>query len=297
MYQQKYKYTDGNYHRDGCGLTQVPTNIPADARKVYLSNNQITNIRIGAFSQLTNCTELWLNNNTLTIIEAADFVGLQSLKELILENNFITEIQTFAFIHLKRCSEISIKGNRLTHVSVNMFIGLPFLEKLSLSDNRISNIEPGAFAKLSKLMILDLSKNNISSFAPETFTQQTLSIIDLQGNQLTSLERNVFGSQHPSNITVLLSDNPLQCDGRLCWIKEAERDGWITLNFPLPDASWSEPNCANYPDLDWDHITLSCPVKGNFHLLLYLQTYSKFSFSTQIWELNSQHQTITGLEF
>ena len=268
--QEKYVYTDGNYRHDGCELTEVPTNIPADARTVYLSDNQISDIRNAGFSQLTNCTELWLNNNTLIQIETADFVGLESLKELILENNFITEIQTAAFFHLEQCSDINIKGNKLTRIHKDMFIGLPFLETLSLSDNKINNIEPGTFVKLSKLMILDLSKNKISNIAPQTFTEQTLSRIHLHGNQLTTLERNVFGSQHPTNLTLLLSDNPVQCDSRICWIKEAERDGWITLNALLPDASWSKPDCVNYPGVDWDNITLSCPAEGNCRILLYL---------------------------
>ena len=149
-----------------------------------------------------------------------------------------------------------------------MFLGLPFLEKLNLNDNSINNIKPGSFARMSKIMVLDSGKNNISNIAPETFTEQTLSKLHLHGNQLTTLERNIFGSQHPTNLTLLLSDNPLQCDSRICWIKEAERGGWITLNIPLSDSSWSKPNCANYPDVDWDNIKLSCSVEGNRDLLL-----------------------------
>ena len=92
IFSCRSEYTNGNYFRDGCGLTEVPTDIPSDAKKVYLENNQISNILAEAFSHLTSCTYIRLKNNSLTLIDAADFVGLESLKTLVLEYNSIADI-------------------------------------------------------------------------------------------------------------------------------------------------------------------------------------------------------------
>ena len=93
---------------------EVPTNIPSDAKKVYLTNNQIRNISAAAFLHLTGCTNIRLKINLLTLIDATDFVGLQSLKTLVLEDNSIADIKPHAFVHLEQCTHIWMKGNKLT---------------------------------------------------------------------------------------------------------------------------------------------------------------------------------------
>ena len=185
------------YQRTGCGLTQVPLDIPAEATWVRLDNNQISVIPPAAFSNLTRCTVLWLS------------------------------------------------GNILIHVRADIFENLYQLMVLNLENNRISNIESGAFAKFTKMKVLNV-----------------------KGNELTTLESDVFSSQHHAYLTLLLSGNPLHCNSTLCWIKRAERDGWITLNHRGTDTFWPKPDCTNYPDHEWDNITLSCPSKGICFLLL-----------------------------
>ena len=46
------------YQREGCGLTQVPTDIPASTAKVNLKNNNISDIPPAVFSHLTEFTVL-----------------------------------------------------------------------------------------------------------------------------------------------------------------------------------------------------------------------------------------------
>ena len=67
----EYRYT-------GRHLTQVPTDIPAETTRVSLTWNDITDIRPGAFSHLSQCTQLDLDMNELSHIRADMWIGLES---------------------------------------------------------------------------------------------------------------------------------------------------------------------------------------------------------------------------
>ena len=96
-----------------CGLTEVPTNNSAEANEVALSHNKITSIKAGAFSHLTNCTDLMLSFNKLSRIKRDMFQGLKSLKRLRLSHNKIFHIQhgSFARLHL---THLYLPSNRIT---------------------------------------------------------------------------------------------------------------------------------------------------------------------------------------
>ena len=166
--------------------------------------------------------------------------GLESLQILSVMYNKISNLERSAFDHIPQCTE------------------------LWLYDNELSHVRADAFEKLPELIILDLAKNKMLGIELGTFTKQTkLKRLYLHRNRLTTMRRNVFSSQHQTNLTLLLAINPLLCDKKMCWIKQAERDGWITLNYTNHLGSWTKPDCGNYPDHTWDSITLSCPLKGN----------------------------------
>ena len=172
------------YNRKCCKLTEAPTDIPAEAKEVKLSYNEITDIKPGAFAHLTNCTKLVLSNN------------------------------------------------RLTNVRRDMFRGMQNLTMLRLSHNRIHHIENGSFAELR---LVDL-------------------YLDI--NYITKLEEDDVFRIKPQFL--FLGYNPLQCDWRMCWIKQGERDRWITLS----KEAYGKPYCANFPDVPWDNISILCPVTG-----------------------------------
>ena len=176
--------------------------------------------------------------------------GLESLEMIDLSFNKISNIDANAFDHIPQYTELHFYHNELSHVRADTFEKLPLLLKLSLGRNRLVDIEPGAFTKQTKLVRLYLHTN-----------------------RLTTLQNNVLSSKLQTNLTLLLTFNPLQCDSKMCWIKRAERDGWITLNYTEGDQFWPKPNCANYPDRDWDSITLSCPAEGNTYV--YQQNIAK----------------------
>ena len=238
----------------GYKLTQIKVDMSRGLQfleKLSVSNNDIMNIADGAFSDMRRCKKLWLNNNELTYIKNEMLEGLESLQFLNLQYNKISNIHSSAFDHIPHCTELWFYANELTYIRTDTFEKLPQLAKLELSKNRLFDIESGTFTKQKLLKLLHLHSRS---------------------NRLTTLQRNALSSQHQTNLTLLLAVNPLLRDSTMCWIKQAGRDGWITLNYIQNGDFWNKPDCANYPDRDWDDITLSCPPEGRYISTEMLQT-------------------------
>ena len=168
-----------------------------------------------------------------------------------LSHNHITDIEAGVFAHLTKCVELALSDNKLVRIRKNMFQGLRSLKKLKLGHNQISHIEYGSFVSLH------------------------LTHLYLASNHITKLEQgDVFKSDH---LTLLLGNNPLQCDWKICWIKDGEREEWINLS----KGSYGKPYCANFPDVPWDSITAFCSVTGkasSFILYYRLGTVNSKSF-------------------
>ena len=97
-------YEDLKYHNIFSGLTRVPNEIPSDAEKVFLYENEISVIETDAFYALAQCTYLRLDHNAISRLRPGAFSGMISLRYLTLHHNELTEIRR------------------------NVFRGLPFME-------------------------------------------------------------------------------------------------------------------------------------------------------------------------
>ena len=120
-----------------------------------------------------------------------------------------------------------------------MWKGLDSLKELHLYHNLISYIEPGSFATLKQLHGLYMERN-----------------------KLTTLEQNIFDDLMPNYLVLGINYNPLQCDNRMCWIKQGERKRRITLYHEARGITWSKPSCVNYPGFHWNDVTITCPSVG-----------------------------------
>ena len=135
--------------------------------------------------------------------------------------------------------------------------------------------------------------NNISNIEPGTFANLTqLRIFGLHTNQLTTLEENIFNELRPQNLTLIIDDNALWCDARICWMRDAERDGWIRFNHSRGEFVWGKPECANYPGVNWDDLTLNCTETGVFSLRF--QTDFEMLSICEIFQTVSEHQHQKG---
>ena len=166
------------------------------------------------------------------------FEGLRSLQKLSLSDNNITYVQSGSFSPIKECIQLWLKNNKLTQIRMGMFEGLDSLEALILTDNFVCAIEHGSFTNIKHLTRLFLNKN-----------------------ELIFLDKEVFQMPFQTNLTLLLANNNLQCNWRMCWIKQGEQNGWITLTL----GPYVKPSCLNYPGIDWNEIILNCSEPGEFH--------------------------------
>ena len=202
---------------------------------VDLQYNKISYIEPRTFLHLTQCTDLNMTGNSLTHIRRGMFQGLLSLKYLDLHSNTIRDIDSEAFLPLKQCASLWLPQNELTSLSAEMFKGLQSLDTLDLHSNQISVIERGTFSHLPLLRNLYLNNNQL----------------------ITPMDEQDLA--HSQNIFLFLDQNPLQCDTRMCWIKQAERDRRITLHGGSLE---EKPECVNYPGVYWDDVTLVCDISG-----------------------------------
>ena len=88
--------------------------------------------------------------------------------------------------------------------------------------------------------------------------------VKFDDNEITTvseglLDAELYPDGHPKYLFLGLSGNPLQCDSRMCWIKEAERtyrpqkDGWLQVwYYSMPIVT-----CQNQ-EANWNHVNLDC---------------------------------------
>ncbi len=150
-------------------LTQVPSDIPADAFTVNLVGNSITHISAGAFSNLYKCHQLFLVYNKIMLLTPAAFNGLPKLKVLLLRYNKISVIKANSFAELSSLERLDLGHNSLSVITNGIFFGLKQLRHLHLKYNNIWTIEQGSFAQLHSLMFISIGNNKLVMLDPQTF--------------------------------------------------------------------------------------------------------------------------------
>ncbi|CAG9569217.1 unnamed protein product [Danaus chrysippus] len=126
-----------------------------------LSYNALTTFPIGLFDQLPNLSTLDLTSNSLENIELVVFDTLQKLKYLNLADNNISTIKGSVFKTLKRLKSIILRGNKLTSLPVELFQDMKNLANIDLSHNSISTINVNSFHGTS-VKNLNLADNKLT---------------------------------------------------------------------------------------------------------------------------------------
>lgn len=116
------------------------------SRRLFLSDNRITDVGRGTFSAATRIGTIDLARNQLKRVDYQMFSQLNYMESINLAENNITEVQKQAF-----------KEIYLTHIN--------------MSHNAISKFEDGAFEGCVNMTTLDLSHNRIASFSRHTFDE------------------------------------------------------------------------------------------------------------------------------
>ena len=264
--------------------------VPQDVSRLNLQQNEITVVRSNAFLKLKNLKSIHLYVNKISSIEPGAFSGVD-YKHFYLDlgSNDVSELRGDMWNGIRSIGTLSLDGNKLTELRQDMWgEGLKSLVILYLGYNKITSINPGLFSPLSHLRglmlagnflteidssmwmgikllsVLDLGSNQISHIPDKSLPKLAARpVLRLNNNNLTTLSPDIFDSNkykrtggHPQNLDLIITQNPLHCDHRLCWFKEGLQEGWI-IN------TWTAPDCANYPGADWKEIDLHCEDGGS----------------------------------
>lgn len=102
-----------------------------------------------------------LRNNDIEELKAGAFTDLEQITTILLDDNVIRKIEVGAFSNLPAVKHIRISNNSLTHLAAGTFEDLPKVETIRLNLNRnLATIEPGAFRNLASLIRIQMNGTN-----------------------------------------------------------------------------------------------------------------------------------------
>nr|ABB21045.1 variable lymphocyte receptor A [Eptatretus burgeri] len=140
-------------------LTAIPSNIPADTKKLDLNYNKLRELEPTAFHGLNKLTFLSLGNNQLQTLPPGVFDHLVALGTLNLNNNQLKSLPPKIFDSLTKLKELNLDNNKLQSLPEGVFDKLTQLKTLQMTSNQLRNVPHGAFDSLSNIKTLWLNDN------------------------------------------------------------------------------------------------------------------------------------------
>ncbi|XP_029637051.2 uncharacterized protein LOC115212327 [Octopus sinensis] len=182
----------------------------SNLKELNLRENNISTIKEGVFLGLSNLERLDLKWNNIATLKAGAFTGLSNLTYLTLSNNKFSRIEKEMFQGLHRLQKLDLQGSNIATIKEGTFTGLSNLKGLSLSSNKISRIEKEMFQGLHRLQKLNLWNNSISTIKEGTFTGlSNLKVLFLSSNKISRIEKEMFQGLH-SLQKLYLDSNPIE---------------------------------------------------------------------------------------
>ncbi|KAM3939140.1 LOW QUALITY PROTEIN: leucine-rich repeat-containing protein 70 [Leptodactylus fuscus] len=176
------------------GLTTIPKNFPKTTTLIYLSGNNITNIRPNELSDLKDLAVLFLDNSKISFIHPNAFSSLKKLYSLYLNENHIQHLDTSIFDGLLNLHYLYLQQNQIDQLSRGLFGHLKSVRSLYLQKNRICVLASDLFFGMSNLHTLNLADNNISRISDSAWRHlENLENLYLDGNHLMQVPSNALG--------------------------------------------------------------------------------------------------------
>ncbi|OUC42338.1 putative leucine Rich repeat-containing domain protein [Trichinella nativa] len=185
-----------------------------------ISNSQLMNIDLNAFTYLRFFTTLELPGNKLNQIPRDALVPVQkTLRSLDLSYNEITSVDNGAFVDFERLRQLNLSNNPIALVSNGAFaksasllstldlshcqlesipsgalVGLKLLRYLNVSSNRIAHLSEASFGNMTSLISVDLTNNPIKTVAVDAFYGASFPSVTLSNTELEQLDLAIFGT-------------------------------------------------------------------------------------------------------
>ncbi|XP_016658354.1 peroxidasin homolog isoform X6 [Acyrthosiphon pisum] len=208
-------------------------------QSLLLNGNKFENIETGVFNNLTSLEFLLLHENNIHKLDSEIFKGLTKLYKLTLNNNNISEVKNGAFANLSKLQILMLSNNNISELKHGGFANLSELQILYLDNNKIENIETGAFNNLTSLKVLHLDYNNIHKLDLEMFKGlRKLDKLFLDHNMIRHIPPGTIDSL--TSLSLLwLDHNPLTCDCNILLFVNV-----LKKSYPQRDVLWdNDPSC------------------------------------------------------
>ena len=163
--------------------------------RLWLREKEITSLKSGDFSGLSNLQLLHLANNELSALPDGIFDNLTSLQSLYLFNNRnrLSELPDGIFDDLTGLEVLHLFGIGIRGLPDDIFDNLSGLRSLRLGANWISELPDGVFDNLTGLESLNLGINDLSELPDGVFDNLArLYSLGLGGNDLGELPDGIF---------------------------------------------------------------------------------------------------------
>ncbi|XP_028984710.1 toll-like receptor 21 [Betta splendens] len=206
-------------------LTSLPTcKTKGGVRLNYLEEvsfryNRILSVDSNAFYHMPKITTLKLNINIIAFLGREALKGLKKLNTLRLDNNLLTDLFNDTFEDNANLQTLNLRNNRISVIFNGTFRRLTKLTTLDLGGNKITHFDPSGLDGLTSLSKLYLDGNNLKEIETSIshVFQNTLTVLDLEGNQIRYLNGNIgspfinmsklsdlkLGWQRPYGLTIL----------------------------------------------------------------------------------------------
>ncbi|XP_057683702.1 leucine-rich repeat and immunoglobulin-like domain-containing nogo receptor-interacting protein 1 isoform X1 [Corythoichthys intestinalis] len=217
-----------------------------DLRQLHLDTRNLTLVPTEAFAYLGGLTALHLHRLDSTVMPNYAFLGLGRLKELVISDWPRLETLSANSLVALNLTSLAIRSCNLSEIPYTALHHLVYLVRLDLSYNPIDYIQGNQLKELLRLEEFHMVGGQLRRIEMAAFRGLArLSLVNMSGNVLSTLEEGVFHS--PNAIQRLRLDrNPLACDCRLVWLARRR----LTLDF-----GESPPTCGSPGS--WDFLKMA----------------------------------------
>lgn len=178
---------------NGTGITSAYTSELSSHVK-SITFNWTTSLQIPplAFSEYFNLVTLDITYGLIKELQSGAFGRLNHLEELRLTNHALKKIPIDVFNSLSLLKTLNLTSNKLDTIEEDAFLGLTNLTHLYISHNNISNTRE-LDNVCETLVVLDLAYNEISTLTSFRNFQE-LKVLYLNNNKITEISCNIFAN-------------------------------------------------------------------------------------------------------
>ncbi|XP_054837526.1 leucine-rich repeat and immunoglobulin-like domain-containing nogo receptor-interacting protein 3 [Eublepharis macularius] len=174
-------------------FTSIPEGIPTETKILELNKNRIRCLNSGDLSPYPLLEELDFSENIITNVEPGAFSNLLNLQTLRLRGNQLKLIPLGVFNKLSNLTLLDISENKLVILLDYTFQDLRNLKNLEVGDNDLVYISRKAFSGLVGLQQLTIEKCNLTGISAESLSRlQNLEVLRLRHLSIASVDEQNF---------------------------------------------------------------------------------------------------------